>query len=259
MPHKTTFVRCGRHDIARAVERLGGLHHLTTALGYSNPRPAGAGATQWQAHVSKVAAVTKLSGKQVRGRGGFLAAMHVLAVPPPGSGRDERAPGPTALTLPPPTGAVSRGSMHIRQGAQGRRAGPGGERGVVAGRSRRSAPGRWGPQRAGFPWCRFADPCAMNLGTVPTCSPDEARAGCWGENRAGPGEARVHLHHTLPIRVWVQTCKERESAGAHVPAHCCALAALLFAAGTRAPCARPRLGNERGRDWVATSAGVAAW
>ncbi|KFM27012.1 hypothetical protein F751_1148 [Auxenochlorella protothecoides] len=64
MPHKTTFVRCGRHDIARAVERLGGLHHLTTALGYSNPRPAGAGATQWQAHVSKVAAVTKLSGKQ---------------------------------------------------------------------------------------------------------------------------------------------------------------------------------------------------
>lgn len=154
MPHKTTFVRCGRHDIARAVERLGGLHHLTTALGYSNPRPAGAGATQWQAHVSKVAAVTKLSGKQVRGRGGFLAAMHVLAVPPPGSGRGERAPGPTALTLPPPTGAVSRGSMHIRQGAQGRRAGPGGERGVVAGRSRRSAPGRWGPQRAGFPWCR---------------------------------------------------------------------------------------------------------
>ena len=138
MPAKNDFVRAGRYDIARAVERWGGLYEvrrerglvagggwpraaaasptpvglpplllplpcctacapapladpaplrhatLTAAppqlaeeLGYSVSDSRKGGSTEWQEHISEVAATTGLSGREVRGRGG--GGMHLLA------------------------------------------------------------------------------------------------------------------------------------------------------------------------------------
>jgi hypothetical protein len=63
MPLKNDFVRAGRFDLARAVERWGGLYELAAELGYSAASPSFTG-TEWQEHVAEVAASTGLSGKQ---------------------------------------------------------------------------------------------------------------------------------------------------------------------------------------------------
>jgi hypothetical protein len=63
MPLKNDFVRSGRFDIARAIERWGGLYQLADALGYGVASPSFSG-TEWQEHISEVAASTGLSGKQ---------------------------------------------------------------------------------------------------------------------------------------------------------------------------------------------------
>lgn len=63
MPLKNDFVRAGRYDLARAVERWGGIGELTTELGYYSTSSSSSN-TEWQAHVSYVAAKTGLSGKQ---------------------------------------------------------------------------------------------------------------------------------------------------------------------------------------------------
>ena len=63
MPLKNDFVRAGRFDLARAVERWGGLYDLAAELGYGVASPVFSG-TEWQEHISEVAASTGLSGKQ---------------------------------------------------------------------------------------------------------------------------------------------------------------------------------------------------
>ena len=63
MPLKNDFIRAGRFDLARAVERWGGLYELAAELGYPVASPSFTG-TDWQEHVSEVAASTGLSGKQ---------------------------------------------------------------------------------------------------------------------------------------------------------------------------------------------------
>jgi hypothetical protein len=60
MPSKTDLTRAGRHDLARAVERRGGLYATAAAVGWAMPTRAGA--AEWAAHVSLVAAETGLSG-----------------------------------------------------------------------------------------------------------------------------------------------------------------------------------------------------
>ncbi|KAL4425806.1 hypothetical protein ABPG75_009822 [Micractinium tetrahymenae] len=63
MPAKNDFIRAGRYDIARAVERWGGLYELAEELGYAveTRKP---GTSEWQEHISEVAASTGLSGRQ---------------------------------------------------------------------------------------------------------------------------------------------------------------------------------------------------
>ncbi|KAL4445809.1 hypothetical protein ABPG77_009008 [Micractinium sp. CCAP 211/92] len=63
MPAKNDFVRASRYDIARAVERWGGLYELAEELGYAveTRKP---GTSEWQEHISEVAASTGLSGRQ---------------------------------------------------------------------------------------------------------------------------------------------------------------------------------------------------
>jgi hypothetical protein len=63
MPLKNDFIRAGRFDLARAVERWGGLYELADELGYSVASPVFA-STEWRDHVSELAAETGLSGKQ---------------------------------------------------------------------------------------------------------------------------------------------------------------------------------------------------
>ena len=63
MPLKNDFIRAGRFDLARAVERWGGLYELADELGYSVAAPVFA-STEWRDHVSELAAETGLSGKQ---------------------------------------------------------------------------------------------------------------------------------------------------------------------------------------------------
>ena len=63
MPLKNDFIRAGRFDLARAVERWGGLYELASELGYEVASPVFSG-TEWQEHISEVAASTGLSGKQ---------------------------------------------------------------------------------------------------------------------------------------------------------------------------------------------------
>lgn len=63
MPLKNDFIRAGRFDLARAVERWGGLYELAAELGYDVSSPVFS-STVWQEHISNVAATTGLSGKQ---------------------------------------------------------------------------------------------------------------------------------------------------------------------------------------------------
>ncbi|KAL4859881.1 hypothetical protein ACK3TF_000138 [Chlorella vulgaris] len=64
MPAKNDFVRAGRYDIARAVERWGGLYELADELGYAVSDSRRPGSSEWQAHISEVAATTGLSGRE---------------------------------------------------------------------------------------------------------------------------------------------------------------------------------------------------
>jgi len=63
MPLKNDFIRAGRFDLARAVERWGGLYELADELGYSVASPVATN-TEWRDHVAELAAETGLSGKQ---------------------------------------------------------------------------------------------------------------------------------------------------------------------------------------------------
>jgi hypothetical protein len=63
MPLKNDFVRAERFDLARAIERWGGLYDLAADLDYKVKSPAFS-STEWQEHISEVAATTGLSGKQ---------------------------------------------------------------------------------------------------------------------------------------------------------------------------------------------------
>ena len=65
MPLKNDFVRANRFDIARAIEKWGGVYELAEQLGYQLAQPSPtSGTSQWQEHVSYVAQSTGLSGKQ---------------------------------------------------------------------------------------------------------------------------------------------------------------------------------------------------
>jgi hypothetical protein len=66
MPLKNDFVRAGRFDIARAVERWGGLFALAEELGYAVAERDGRTDSngEWREHVSEVAASTGLSGRE---------------------------------------------------------------------------------------------------------------------------------------------------------------------------------------------------
>ncbi|KAI8111305.1 hypothetical protein M9434_004877 [Picochlorum sp. BPE23] len=65
MPLKNDFVRANRFDIARAIEKWGGVYELAEQLGYQLAQTSQAsGTSQWQEHVSSVAQSTGLGGKQ---------------------------------------------------------------------------------------------------------------------------------------------------------------------------------------------------
>lgn len=63
VPVKNDFIRAGRFDLARAIERWGGLYEVAEELGYSVASPV-LSSREWQEHISEVAAETGLSGKQ---------------------------------------------------------------------------------------------------------------------------------------------------------------------------------------------------
>ena len=65
MPLKNDFVRAERYDLAKVVERWGGLAELAAAAGYAVGQPRQGGA-QWRQHIAEVAAETGLSGTQAR-------------------------------------------------------------------------------------------------------------------------------------------------------------------------------------------------
>jgi hypothetical protein len=100
MPAKNDFVRAGRYDLARAVERWGGLYEvrrlylwdtvstgclvvlmctsrpalewiatlqLASELGYAVTGSRRTGSSEWQEHISELAATTGLSGREVSG------------------------------------------------------------------------------------------------------------------------------------------------------------------------------------------------
>ena len=75
MPLKNDFVRAGRYDLSKVVERWGGLQELASSTGYSvgQPRQGDRGADEWRQHIAEVAAETGLSGKQVLGQGPGMA------------------------------------------------------------------------------------------------------------------------------------------------------------------------------------------
>ena len=65
MPLKNDFVRANRFDIARAIEKWGGVYELAEQLGYQLAQTSQtSGTSQWQEHVSHIAQTTGLSGKQ---------------------------------------------------------------------------------------------------------------------------------------------------------------------------------------------------
>eukprot|EP00884_Botryococcus_braunii_P019685 jgi/Botrbrau1/63/Bobra.0022s0056.1 len=63
MPAKTDFVRAGRYDMARAIERWGGIQEVADALQYQLVTWRLSQYTEWSAHVAEVAAQTGLSGQ----------------------------------------------------------------------------------------------------------------------------------------------------------------------------------------------------
>ncbi|KAK9837252.1 hypothetical protein WJX81_001866 [Elliptochloris bilobata] len=62
MPYKKDFLQANRHDLARVVERYGGLYELAEKLGFQ-VLPANRGASEWNLHVVRTAEATGLSGK----------------------------------------------------------------------------------------------------------------------------------------------------------------------------------------------------
>lgn len=64
MPLKNDFVRAGRNDIARAIEKWGGLYVLASELGYETQDSSRSGPTEWNQYISDVAANTGLSGRE---------------------------------------------------------------------------------------------------------------------------------------------------------------------------------------------------
>jgi ribosome-associated toxin RatA of RatAB toxin-antitoxin module len=65
MPLKNDFVRAGRNDIARAIEKWGGLYVLASELGYETQDGSSrSGPTEWNQYISDVAANTGLSGRE---------------------------------------------------------------------------------------------------------------------------------------------------------------------------------------------------
>lgn len=61
---KNDFVRAGRYDLARAIERWGGLYTLASELRYEVATPLPSMSSEWQQHISDIAATTGLSGKK---------------------------------------------------------------------------------------------------------------------------------------------------------------------------------------------------
>jgi hypothetical protein len=62
MPPKNDIVRAGRFDLARAIEKWGGVYNVADELGYGILQTNST--SEWQDHVSQTAAETGLSGKQ---------------------------------------------------------------------------------------------------------------------------------------------------------------------------------------------------
>ena len=63
MPVKNQLVPAGRYDIARAVEKWGGVAEVAERLGYAIGL---GGKEQWYSHVKQVAREKGLSGSEVR-------------------------------------------------------------------------------------------------------------------------------------------------------------------------------------------------
>lgn len=64
MPVKNDLIRAGRYDLARAVERWGGLYTLASELRYDVATSSTSLSSEWQQHISDTAASTGLSGKK---------------------------------------------------------------------------------------------------------------------------------------------------------------------------------------------------
>lgn len=64
MPLKNDIIRAGRFDLARAVEKWGGISDVASQLGYGTTQSTSGPVSEWQEHVSQTAAATGLSGKQ---------------------------------------------------------------------------------------------------------------------------------------------------------------------------------------------------
>ncbi|CAG9466569.1 unnamed protein product [Pedinophyceae sp. YPF-701] len=64
MPPKTAFLNHGRYDIARAIEKWGGVQEVASALGLGTASSRRSGSSSaWNKHVRSVAAETGLSGQ----------------------------------------------------------------------------------------------------------------------------------------------------------------------------------------------------
>ena len=75
MPAKNDFIRAGRYDLAKVVERWGGLAGLAEVAGYRAPAGRAQGSAEWRQHIAEVAAETGLGGTQVQAR------MHTHLIP----------------------------------------------------------------------------------------------------------------------------------------------------------------------------------
>lgn len=64
VPLKNDIIRAGRFDLARAIEKWGGVSDVSEQLGYGTTAPTPAAGSEWQEHVSQTAAATGLSGKR---------------------------------------------------------------------------------------------------------------------------------------------------------------------------------------------------
>lgn len=69
MPPKAELARAGRRDLAKAVERWGGMEQLAALLHMEMPSAEQRrGSRRWRAHVARVAAQTGLGGTEVHPR-----------------------------------------------------------------------------------------------------------------------------------------------------------------------------------------------